>query len=334
MSERASRPPRRTSKTTSLFLRGLATLLPAVLTIFVFVTLVNFVKTYVVGPINDVIYWGLEGNALGWKVLRDLDVEPYDPKFVQIDALPAELRFKGENEGFRSPDFLAAVRHYREARESFFRDLDALAIQRGTKEGQEGLRDAVEDRVHPLVGLGMSVLLVLWIGWLVGGFLGRRAFARVESGLAAIPGVRSVYPYSKRFVEFFFSDRDLELDTVVAIPYPSEHLWSLAFVTSRSMRSLRAHTGDDLVTVFVPSSPMPMTGYTIHVAASRLVPLPISVDDALRVTVSGGVLIPSSEYAGDVPASLRAAASARAAQSSDEERLPLRAPDRPEREAS
>ena len=60
---------------------------------------------------------------------------------------------------------------------------------------------------------------------------------------------------------------------------------------------MREETGLNLVAVFVPSSPMPMTGYTIFVEANRLIPLPISVDEALRVTVSGGVLIPPGEAA-------------------------------------
>jgi hypothetical protein len=90
----------------------------------------------------------------------------------------------------------------------------------------------------------------------------------------------------------------------VAVPYPSEGLWSIAFLTGSSFKSLREATGEELVTVFVPSSPMPMTGWTIHVRASRVVPLPISVDDAFAATVSGGVLVPPGQYAGPLPARL------------------------------
>ena len=294
-------PPRartRAPRRPGIFLRGLATLLPVFLTIFVFVTVINFAKTYVVGPINDVIYWSLEANGLGWRVLGELDVDPLDAEYLALDELPPELHAVGISHGYASPAFYRAVRQTREEELGFFRDLEALFVD------PEKLRDAVQEEVHPLVGLGASLLLVLWIGVLVGGFVGRRLVARVEGALGTLPGIRSVYPYSKRFVEFFFSDDQMEFETVVALPYPAEGTWSLGFVTNRSMKSLREATGEDLVTVFVPSSPMPMTGWTIQIAASRLVPIPISVDDALRISVSGGVLVPPSEYAGRVPENL------------------------------
>lgn len=297
---RGGNPDKRGRPKKSAFLRGVATLLPVFLTIWVFLTIVNFVSSYVVGPINDAIYWSLEGNGLGWKVLDRMGVDPLDRAFLDIDQLPVDVDAVGLSEGYDSNRFAETVREYREEHISFLRDLPGLFIE------PERLRDAVDDRVHPLIGLGVSLLLVSWIGWLVGGFMGRRLVGRVEHAIGSLPGVRSVYPYAKQFVEFFVSDSEMEFETVVAIPYPSQGFWSVAFVTSRSMRTLREATGEDLVTVFVPSSPMPMTGYTIHVPVSRIIPLPISVDDALRVTVSGGVLIPEKEYAGDVPERLRA----------------------------
>ena len=66
-------------------------------------------------------------------------------------------------------------------------------------------------------------------------------------------------------------------------------------ITSSAMKTLREATGKTLVTVFIPSSPMPMTGYTTFVPAEKVIPVPISVDEALRVTMSGGVLIPPRE---------------------------------------
>ena len=280
----------------SNFVRGLATLLPAVLTIFVFVTVINFVKTYVVGPINDVIYWSIEDNSLGWRFLRSAGIEPYEATYlIRADDLPAGLHTIYAEEGLRSERFVQALQDHRDQTGGFFKDLNQLLID------AETLRGDVTGVVHPLLGLMVSLLLVLWMGWLVGGFLGRRLVQRVETTLSSLPGIRSVYPYTKRFVEFFFSENNLEFESVVALEYPSKGSWAIGFVTSRSLLSLRKGTGLDLVTIFVPSSPMPMTGYTVHLEANRVIPLPISVDDALRVTVSGGVLIPPHEFAGDLP---------------------------------
>ena len=260
------------------FLRGLITLLPIVLTLVIFGLLLQMVRTYVTGPINSGIYWSLEHNAIGWSALRAMGIDPYDEAFRDPLLLPG----------------LSAVElaEYRADNESFFlRDFEDLGIRRKT------LDDAVRARVHPLFGLVLSFLLVVWLGWLVGGFVGRRVVHRLDRALHVIPIVRTVYPYSKQIVEFFFAEKKLNFDTVVAIPYPSPHLWSVAFVTSTAPKTIREHTGKDLVSCFVPSSPLPLTGYTIFVEASKILPLPITVDEALRITMSGGVLIPPQEQA-------------------------------------
>jgi uncharacterized membrane protein len=203
--------------------------------------------------------------------------------------LPLELQELLRERGYADPEFQAQLARYRAARESFFRDFDDLAIQRAR------LRRDVTDRVPRLVGLVVSILLVLSLGSLAGGFLGRKVLEGIDRTLYAIPVVRSVYPYSKQFVDFFLGQRKLAFDTVVAVPYPSAGLWSTGFVTGRSLRTLRERSGENLVTVFVPSSPVPMSGYTIFVAEEKLIPLPFTVDEAVRIIVSGGVLVPPGE---------------------------------------
>ena len=66
------------------------------------------------------------------------------------------------------------------------------------------------------------------------------------------------------------------------------------------MKTLREETGKELISAFVPSSPMPMTGYTVFIEADRVIPLPISIDEALRITMTGGVLIPPQEKVDDL----------------------------------
>jgi len=279
----------------TFFLRGLAVLLPVVLTVWVLLTAIGFANAYVARPINGAIYWLLESNQLGWAGLRVIGVDPYADDFVDVDALPLELRAVGERSGYTSTSFAQELAQHRRERQRFLRDASELAVS-PTK-----LRAAVSARVHPLIGVLLSLALILWLGWLLGGYLGRKLVERIEAALLAMPGVRSIYPYAKQLVDFFFpaSQRPkLEFQSVVAVPYPNEYTWSYGFVTNRALPALREHTGLDLVAVFVPSSPVPMTGYTIHVEHRRLVALPISVDDALRVIVSGGVLLPIGEESG------------------------------------
>jgi len=271
------------------FLRGLVTVLPVILTLIVFGLLFQFVKQYVTAPINSAIYWSLEHNSLGWRGLRAMGIEPYDREYLAEDSLPPYLRDLARAQGAGSPEFTEALARHRDETYGFFIDLEELGIN------GDRLRSHVKGVVHPVVGVLVSVLLVLWLGWVAGAFVGRKIVARLDRALHVIPVVKSVYPYTKQLVEFFFAERKFDFDTVVAVPYPSEGLWSVGFVTSSALRTLRRETGQRLVSVFVPSSPMPMTGYTVFLEAERLIPIPISVDEALRITMTGGVLIPPAE---------------------------------------
>ena len=288
-----SRPKRsKRSRLALLFLRGLVTVLPVVLTVFIFVTIFQFASNYVTRPVNDTIYWCLEGNALGWQALADLEIDPYDEVFLDTEALPLDLQILGARVGYqRSDNFSNQLALLRSSHEGFLRNDEDLYID------PQKLREAVEAKVHPLIGVIVSLLVVIAVGWTLSGFFGRSFLTALEKTLNAIPFVRSVYPYSKQLVEFFLSDEETqtEFDTVVAVPYPREGLWAIGFVTNTAPKTLCTTTNKQLVCVFVPSSPMPMTGYTIIVPADDLIPIPISVDEALRVTVSGGVLIPPAE---------------------------------------
>lgn len=293
---KAPKPPKKSF--TLFFLRGVGAMLPLVLTIFIFVTLINFVRTYVTTPINNTIYWSLESNGLGWNVLERLSIDPYDPRFLDSEELPTSptnLKARFDQVGAYDPDFQTVLAEHRDLSEGFFRDLEALSVD------PEALRDSVSSVVPPIVGLLLSLLVVLWLGWIVTGFLGRKLLKKFDQALLAIPGFRAVYPYMKQLVEFFIKEKgesSIEFDSVVAVPYPNPNIYSIGFVTSRSLKSLRESTGEDLVSIFIPSSPMPMTGYTIHVRRHTLIELSLTVDEALRITVSGGVLVPPQEFAG------------------------------------
>lgn len=292
MSASPAPEPTRRRTVAGFFLRGLAALLPIALTAFVFVTVIRFANDYVTRPINQLIYWSLESNALGWEALSALGVHPLEPDRLDVDSLPIQMRDLGQRRGFASPEFLEELRKQRSAHDGFWKDLSALHVD------AEELRAQVQDHVHPLIGVVISLVLLLWLGWMMNSIVGRFLVARLEGALFSLPGVRSVYPYAKQLVEFFLSAdkrKKLEFQSVVAIPYPSDGLWSYGFVTNRAVKSLCEATGKPLVSVFVPSTPLPMSGFTVSIEESRVVHLPLSVDDALKVIVSGGVMLPPSE---------------------------------------
>ena len=284
----------------NFFLRGLVALLPAMLTTFAFVFIIQFTTRYVTGPINSAIYWTLERNAIGWTVLEALNVEPLSEEFLAVYELTPALQSLQESAGLRSSAFQEALESSREAKTSVIYNLNQLAID-GAK-----LRVAVKKAIHPVVGLLVALLLLMVVGYLASGFLGRRVVAWFDRRLSQIPFIKWIYPYAKQFVEYFLSDSELEFDTVVAAPYPSPGVYCIAFVTSPGFRTLHDALGGKYVACFVPTSPMPMTGYTVFIEASRLIPLPISVDEALRTTISAGVLIPPNESVEELTQNLSA----------------------------
>lgn len=146
------------------------------------------------------------------------------------------------------------------------------------------------------VSVVFVLLGILVVGWWLGGILGRRVYAVVDRMLHHTPVVSAVYPHVKQITEFFLgTDAQVEFERVVAIPYPRKGIYSLAFVTGSSLRSLQEATQDDLVSVFVPSSPMPVTGYTLFVPRTELITVNMTVEEALRTVISGGVLVTPKE---------------------------------------
>ena len=285
------RQKKASKKKKNFFVRGLVVLLPAVLTIFVFATVVQFVNTYLTKPINATILTVLDGNSLGWQALAMMDVDPRAQQFVDFDRLPIDLQADiglGRRLGeLDSQPALTAIENFRAPRYKLIRNLEELAIDR------KKLRSATP--VPEWIGILLAAIIVLFLGYLASGFLGRGLIASFDKALTRIPLVRSVYPYTKQLVDFFLSDSELEFDTVVAAPYPSEGVWAIGFVTGGGLKTIHSELGGNFLSVFIPTSPMPMTGFTVFIEAERLIPLDISVDEALRVTVSAGVLVPENE---------------------------------------
>jgi uncharacterized membrane protein len=88
------------------------------------------------------------------------------------------------------------------------------------------------------------------------------------------------------------SERKIDFSKVVAVEYPRKGMYSLGLVTAPGMRTMTDAMGCEFLSIFIPSSPTPVTGYTIMVRREEVVDLPITIDEALRYTISGGVVVP------------------------------------------
>ncbi len=145
------------------------------------------------------------------------------------------------------------------------------------------------------IGFVVAFVLIYIFGRFVASFLGRGVWRVAERMFLRVPLIKQVYPFLKQVVDFLLSERKLDLSRVVAVEYPRKGIWAIGLVTGCGMRTVHNHMGGDLLTVFIPSSPTPITGYTITVSRSEVIDLPLSIDEALRFTVSGGVIMPTKE---------------------------------------
>ena len=145
------------------------------------------------------------------------------------------------------------------------------------------------------IGVIVAIIAVYVAGRLLGGFVGRTIYRRLERLVVALPVFKQIYPYVKQVVDFLFGDEPaMRFNRVVVVEYPRRGIWAVGFVTGGTMKSIAKQSGDS-VTVFVPSSPTPFTGYTIAVPRDEVFDLPISVEEAIRFAVTAGVLIPDHQ---------------------------------------
>ncbi|MHC4981887.1 MAG: DUF502 domain-containing protein [Planctomycetota bacterium] len=146
----------------------------------------------------------------------------------------------------------------------------------------------------------LALVMVYLFGRFLASFLGRGIWRMVEGAIVRLPLIKQIYPSVKQVTDFLFSEPRLEFSRVVAVEYPRKGVWSLGLVTGTGMRTISEAAGDDLVTIFIPSSPTPVTGYTITVRRNEIVDLPLTIDEALRFTISGGLIRPPGQLAKDI----------------------------------
>lgn len=146
-----------------------------------------------------------------------------------------------------------------------------------------------------IVGVLLAVLMVYIVGVFVGNFIGQTAWRLVEVSVMRIPLIRTIYPAVKQVTDFLLAERQgqFEASRVVAVEPHAKGIWSIGLVTGAGLPPLSAATAKEMVTVFVPSSPTAFSGYVLMVPRESVVELPLSVEEAMRLLVSGGVIAPA-----------------------------------------
>lgn len=145
----------------------------------------------------------------------------------------------------------------------------------------------------PGLGVILAVVVLLLTGLLAANFVGRAFVGGWESLMDRIPFVRAIYSGAKNFAELVFSDSSQSFKKVLLIEYPRKGVYSLAFQTATDLGEVQGRTGDDVVCCFVPTTPNPTSGLIIIVPKKDIIVLDMDVDEALKMIISLGVVIPT-----------------------------------------
>jgi uncharacterized membrane protein len=145
-----------------------------------------------------------------------------------------------------------------------------------------------------ILGVGLAVLLVYIVGVFVGNLIGRQLWRVAELAVMRIPFVRAIYPSVKQVTDWLLSEHTSQFKQtrVVAVQPHAKGIWSVGLLTGSGLATLQESVGQEMVTVFVPSSPTAFSGYVLVVPRDSVVELPLTVEEAMRLLISGGVISP------------------------------------------
>ena len=145
-----------------------------------------------------------------------------------------------------------------------------------------------------LPGLGLIVLIVFitLVGALTAGFLGRIVLRFYENMLNRMPVIRSVYGATKQILETVLKHQSSAFRQPVLVEYPRRGIWAVAFITGRTEGEVQNLIADDLINVFLPTTPNPTSGFLLFVPKEDLIFLDMSVEEAIKMVISAGIVTP------------------------------------------
>jgi uncharacterized membrane protein len=304
--------PTRQSRAVSFrraILRGLGVVLPPLLTIVVLIWAWHTIESYILRPmeagVRHAIVWSVQVTYS--EIPKDATVTGYEmPYDLQTDD-PIILKSQHVDRfTYRGTRFVRAAPNRRfipvqvkktvDGKTDYFQTDDAPAPTSANAYWHRYVQMIFMPRsVVVPVFLAVFATVLYFLGRLFTVGLGRWFVHGFDRGISRIPLVNKVYGSVKQVTDFAFSDREIEFNRVVAIQYPSKGIWSLGFVTGNSLSEISQATGEPMLSVLMPTSPMPMTGFTVTVKKSEAIDLNLTVDEAIQFVVSCGVVVPPQQ---------------------------------------
>ena len=152
--------------------------------------------------------------------------------------------------------------------------------------------EALVGQYVPGVGIILSFILLVVTGVVVRNLFGGQIVAGFENLVRRIPVIGSVYGGAKTFSETVLTDKGKSFKQVVLVEFPRKGLFSVGFITSEEMEEVQARTEQDVVCVFVPTTPNPTTGFLVAVDRNEIVRMDMTVDEAFKMLLTLGVVVP------------------------------------------
>ncbi len=144
----------------------------------------------------------------------------------------------------------------------------------------------------PGLGLVVLFLALTLVGMLTAGFLGRYMIGLSERLLNRMPVIRNVYSAVKQILETVLAQQSNAFREAVLIEYPRRGLWAIAFITGRTEGEVQSLTEEETVNIFLPTTPNPTSGFLLFVPRKDLIPLSMTVEEAIKMVISGGIVTP------------------------------------------
>ncbi|WP_323782521.1 DUF502 domain-containing protein [Thalassovita sp.] len=149
------------------------------------------------------------------------------------------------------------------------------------------------------VGILFFLFFTILVGWIAKGLMGRSLIRFAESLVQRMPVVRSIYSGVKQIAETVFTQSERSFEKACMVEYPRKGIWAIGFVSTEAKGEVAARAGhpddDDLLSVFVPTTPNPTSGFLLYFPSADVIELDMTVEDAAKLVISAGLVYPSDK---------------------------------------
>lgn len=144
------------------------------------------------------------------------------------------------------------------------------------------------------IGVAVFLLFTLLVGMLAKGLIGRSILRWAENLVQGLPVVRSVYSGLKQIAETILAQDQNSFEKACLVEYPRKGIWAIGFVSTSAKGEIAARAQEPMVSVFLPTTPNPTSGFLLFVPAADMVELDMSVEDAAKLVISAGLVYPGA----------------------------------------